>query len=428
MNHNVRTFQCLMATIMIVVSICTIAAAEEKAPIPNQVAQQQALALIKEIYGSDFEAAKSNEQKTVLAKKLIARAAESQDLTNKYSLLRVAKDVAVSGCDVATALMTVDEIAKSFQVDALMMKASVLYSLTKVARTPGEHKAIAQQAMEMIDIAIDRDDYDTTMKLVQMALSEARQDRDMELAKSIVVRLKSLREMAEAFKKVKMARSALQSNPDDPDANLVVGKYLCLIKGDWAKGLPLLVQGGDVTLKAMAQKDLAGASTAMGQMQIGDGWWDVAENEEADSGEGYRKRARYWYRQAQPELTGLMKDKVDLRLTRISFVSDAPLEELEARDLIDELVGSTWEVRWSNGVLLTNMSFAKDGSWVASIRYNLNQPSKMLEGNWTIIGQSVIVNRPASFHVYERNNTHITVKNIAQGKGVTATGILKKAP
>ena len=113
---------------------------DAKMPVPTAPAQQKALSLIREVYGPEWDAAKTNEQKQALAKKLLTKAGESQDLTNKYVLLRVARDIATSGGDGLTAYWAIDEMARLFQVDAVIMKADVLYAGAKKARLPADHR------------------------------------------------------------------------------------------------------------------------------------------------------------------------------------------------------------------------------------------------------------------------------------------------
>jgi len=75
------------------------------------------------------------------------------------------------------------------------------------------------------------------------------------------------------FERAKQANTTLAKKPDDPEANFTAGKYLCLVKGDWDKGLPLLAKGSDAKLKELAQKELAGPKDAAEQAAVGDGWW-----------------------------------------------------------------------------------------------------------------------------------------------------------
>ena len=131
-------------------------------------------------------------------------------------------------------------------------------------------------------------------------------------------------ELAKAYEDVKTARVKLAKTPDDPEANLVAGKYLCFVKGDWENGLPMLAFGKDDALKALAAKDLAGVESSSDRAKLGDGWWDLAEKQSGTAKRQLQARAVYWYRQALPGLTGLAKDKVEKRAELVK--ADPPLQ------------------------------------------------------------------------------------------------------
>ena len=49
----------------------------------------------------------------------------------------------------------------------------------------------------------------------------------------------------------------LETNSNDADANLALGRFYALARGDWDRGLPLLAKGNDAPLKSLATADLA---------------------------------------------------------------------------------------------------------------------------------------------------------------------------
>ena len=110
-------------------------------------------------------------------------------------------------------------------------------------------------------------------------------------------------ESEKAYADTQEATATLKEKPDDPEANLALGKYRCFNRGDWDKGLPMLAKGDDGKLKALAEKDIAGAASAKEQAKLADAWWNVS-----------RGRAIYWYEQALPGLAGLEKDRVEKRI------------------------------------------------------------------------------------------------------------------
>ena len=80
----------------------------------------------------------------------------------------------------------------------------------------------------------------------------------------------------------------------------MLGKYLCFAKDDWEKGLPMLALSSNASLKALAEKDLQGAATALGRVRLGDAWWPLHG----------KQRAAYWYEKAMPGLEKLERDRL----------------------------------------------------------------------------------------------------------------------
>lgn len=99
----------------------------------------------------------------------------------------------------------------------------------------------------------------------------------------------------------------------------------------------MLALGSDAKLKDLASKDLAEPSAAADQVEIGDGWWELAENENRISKAELQKRAGYWYQIALPNLTGLTKVRVEKRLgdvkpTEVSKV-EKPIEKVKTTEV-----------------------------------------------------------------------------------------------
>jgi hypothetical protein len=305
---------------------CPLALCAQKLRVPSDDALKGPLNLIKEVYGEEHANAKTNEQLQVLAKKLFSGASKTDDPIERFALLRVAQDIAAQGCDGQTAFQIIDEMDTTYQVDAVAMKASVLHSLTKKARLPADHKSIAERALALVDLALARDDFETSGKLAEMALSEARKLRDADYVKSVDARSKEIEALGRAFLEMKAKAARLEEAPTDPEANLAVGRYLCLVKGDWENGLPMLALGSDAALKAVAARDLKGAESAEEQAARGDAWWALAATREGPEKEALMLRAGSWYRAAQVGVSGLVKVKIAKRLEEIDVERIAELQ------------------------------------------------------------------------------------------------------
>lgn len=296
--------------------------AAKKAPIPADAAQAEATKLIKEVYGDEWAKAKTATQKQALAKKLLGKANDSKDEpASRFVLLRLAKDIATQAADGQTAFQAIDAMAETFQIDATEMKVVVLTKFASLAKTTAQHKSVAEQALELVSQSISQDNFAVADQLGQLALGEARKAREKELIAQAQGRIAEIAELVKAYEDVKAAKVTLEKTPDDPEANLTVGKYLCFVKGDWDRGLPMLALGKDDALKALAQQELQGAVSSKEQAKLGDGWWSLAEEQEGTAKKQIRERAGYWYQKALPGLSGLMKDKVEKRIGMASQYS-----------------------------------------------------------------------------------------------------------
>ncbi len=300
-----------------------VAAPQKKSPPPDEATQATALKLAKEVYGEAWTAAKIPSQKRELAQKLLHGADESEnDLPSRYILLKLARDAATQAADGLLAFEAIDKMAEQFQVDDIQMKLNVLTTFSKRAKSPADHKSLGEQAAGLVDGAIAHDNIDVAVKLCELALPEARALRDADLLREVKSRSEQCRALAKASQEMKEAAAVLDKKPDDPLANLTVGKYYCFQIGDWEKGLPMLALGKDETLKALAAQEIGGITKADDQVKVGDGWWNLAEKEQGKVQVNLRGRADYWYQQALPELSGLAKAKLEKRIKEYEAASE----------------------------------------------------------------------------------------------------------
>ncbi len=138
-----------------------------------------------------------------------------------------------------------------------------------------------------------------TAKSLAQALQVLAADTKKEL---LIHRAAFLRDEAALFLdrlgRVLPHREALKANPDDPRANLEVGKYDCLVRNDWASGRPALARGSDPSLKALAALEEGLPVAAPDQAKLGDAWWDYAAKVPREDALPAMHRAKYWYLKA----------------------------------------------------------------------------------------------------------------------------------
>jgi hypothetical protein len=302
-----------------------------KAPIPAGHELSKALALVKEVYGDKYAEAKTPEAKRVLAETLLEKVPGTTTPVNRCALLQVARDIAVAAGDGKTAYRAIELLDEFFCVDAMKMKAAALHSFSEQAGTNAEHLSVTEQAILLAEAAVASDDFAIAAKLANLAFDGARKGRSSTLLKQVTESRERLESLAKAYEKVAPELAVLKDRPDDADANLVVGTYRCFMKGEWDTGLPMLALGSDAKLKDLAIEDLRRPSSPAEKAALGDRWWDFASAAGAPVQSGAQDRALLWYREALPGLSGLMKDKIEKRL---SVSDNGNAEEPKAFDVL----------------------------------------------------------------------------------------------
>ncbi len=289
-----------------------------RAAVPPAARLRSAEQLIREINKDDF-AKQSADGGKVLAQKLLQQASDAKDdLAAQYVLLRESGAAAAQSGDFDTALNAIDALAKTFDVDGHAMKADALSKAGTAVKTPEDAKAFAIAALAAIDDAIAADNYSSAIKMLSVAEAAARQSQKAPLAARVQARSKDARALQNAFVTVKAAQQTLKSKPDDPDANLLVGRFLSFDKGEWKPGLPFLAKGSDAKLKELASRELAGDTNA-DALALGTAWHDLAEKEKQPAVKNTMlERERFWYTSALPKLEGLNKVKIQKRLEELA--------------------------------------------------------------------------------------------------------------
>ena len=277
-------------------------------PVPDEKAVEKANGVIAEIYPGDAKPA------TMLKD---ARATKS-DPTGRYALLLLARNRAADQRDVETALAAVDDLANWYAVDRLTLRGEVVVRLGRAATLPSQYEKVAELALALIDDAIKTDQFDAAAKLCTLADAAARRSQKVDRIKQVVKRTEQVKSLQTRFAEVEQAVGRLKNNADDAEAKLTVGHYRALVQGRWEEGLPLLAQGSDAKLKQLAELDLKNPTASDQQVELADAWLDLAEaTEEGITKSNLQDRARYWYQRALPQLAGLVRRKVEVRLKEL---------------------------------------------------------------------------------------------------------------
>lgn len=293
-------------------------------PVPDEASLATSRELLKELFKKQVEEARTPEQRAKVVPLLLAEAPKVEANPSDYfELLRIVRDMAAAGGDAASALKAVDLLEQKFQIDALAMRLKLLEDSLKAARSANASATLAttlaQTAKEVMLAAIDRDDYVSALKAYQQLFEYTKLKGDRAEIQRVTQTKPVLETAQKAFAGVPDAIKRLDTDPNDAAANEMVGRYLCLVKGRWHDGLPLLVRGADVNLRVVATIDLESDRTPQQTVSLADKYWEMADDFKQPQTRNLHLRAIHCYQQAAAQLAGgLEKVKAQKRLEEAS--------------------------------------------------------------------------------------------------------------
>lgn len=292
-----------------------------RAAVPDEAKLAEADKLIKELFKVEYTAALKGKPpaRLILANKLLQKAAETKDdLAARFVLLREARDLAAQAGDTALTLGAVEELVRTYAVDALDMKSAALTAASKAALTPTASKTLADGLLVLVEEALNADKFDMAGPLLTLAEAASRRAQVPALVTQVQARTKEVQQLQIEHEAAQAARAVLAKDAANAEAHRTVGHYLCFRKGDWDKGLAHLLRGPDAALAGLAKRDLGRPPASAAQVELADAWWDLAEKLKGPHETPLKGRAEFWYRQALPGLTGLTQTRVEQRLKALA--------------------------------------------------------------------------------------------------------------
>jgi len=294
-----------------------------KQPIPSPEEIVRGEAMVRQTYEAELAKATTVADKQKLALRWMDEAAGTTDDPGaRFALLKLAQQIGLEIGDPELILRAIDEAGKYFEFDVSSAKQAALQKAARQSRPPGQAKLFAEKCALLMHQAIKQENFSWAFECGRAAYIAAKQANDSTLLKSLAAEGQRLLALRAEYEKVQEAQKRLAQQPEDPEVNRLVGRYLCLVQENWAKGLPHLARSNDPDLKPAAEKDLAQPTDVRGQIDLADLWWDLAQKQPGPEKEALQRRAAWWYRQALPQATGLDKTKAAVRLAEVSGKSE----------------------------------------------------------------------------------------------------------
>ncbi|OAI55138.1 hypothetical protein AYO44_00030 [Planctomycetaceae bacterium SCGC AG-212-F19] len=288
----------------------------KKPATPDPAKQAEAEKVIKDNFKAEY-ARKKPAEMAEFAGKLLQEGLDTKDNpAARYVLFREARDLAVQGGDLDTALRAVEELEKNYAVPATALKLETLEKANRPGAPAATIRSILETSLGLADDLVEADEYDAALQALGVARAAAARTSNS-LASQINLRVREVAEMQKEYAAAKPAAETLVKMPDDPDASYKWGRFLALYKAAWNKGLPLLAQSNDAKWNPLAERESKATEAAL-QLELGNTYWDLAETEKAAVPKKHLyAHAKDWYDKALGELTGIDKSTVERKLKTI---------------------------------------------------------------------------------------------------------------
>jgi serine/threonine protein kinase len=272
-------------------------------PVPPDEKVAKVIATFREAYEDQYASAKETGRYSALTGRLETVLDETQDPAQRYALLVEAEELGVTARDLGRAMGFLDKRIEAYEVDPALLRLALIkkFATQKKAQPTQE---LFDDSLRVASQAVDRDDFEVAQAAGQLAISTAKALDRVDKSKSAKQKpargvvpaagknqtkdateiLNTIRSQKKLFDAYEAAIERLADEPDAEDANAVVGRYLCLTKRDWNKGLPSLAKGPDDQLRKLAQRELAvqASGDVSGALEAAGAWWDFMESKTAD--------------------------------------------------------------------------------------------------------------------------------------------------
>ena len=206
---------------------------------PSKAEQTRIAKQVEEVYNVSGPSAKDPAK----AQQLYDVAAKSgSSPAERYVILLKGADIAAAAGDWNLAQTGIDTLEGNYQIDALALKQNLLEEFVDVAK-PDQVGSVLTTAEQLVDQAIAADRYDIALMLARTASHAAAKSQiptRQEIEDRLSRRRHEIRLIEPIYASATKAQQTLDKNPADEEANLAVGRWLCLYKGDWSTGLSRL--------------------------------------------------------------------------------------------------------------------------------------------------------------------------------------------
>lgn len=307
----------------------------KKSPKPSDADLKAANAKLDEVYGDRIRKARTFEEKSAIARSILdAAQSETSGSPIKFAMLDRAGQLAVEAAFPQLADEAFNALGAAFDVDLLSRRADAVETWTLIAvkelkgqQETSMQRVLAQRAADLGGQAWLQKRYRLAAAMLTRAeqLRDAAGDRDV--ARRFTQKKALARSLAARSDKADALDRELQSDPDNPNANLALGLAYAEARR-WDRACDCFAKGSDQTLKQLTLEARRLESGADGAVAAGNLWWDAAASAAKDRRDWMRQRAVAYYESVVGRLQGLQRHLVASRMKTVGPVGFTPPEPI----------------------------------------------------------------------------------------------------
>lgn len=317
----------LLVLLLSVVSTAAYGQSSEKPTPPDASQQKMQLREVGKVF--DLEKRRSVVERAELAKQLGKIAEETSDNPpQRFVLFDLARQNAADSGAIVDALTIVDRLETEYAFEGSSMRADSLERAAEATGIPLPAKRpLLAIGESIVQRSVQHENFAAALSAADQLQQLARRLRDREATTKWAAERRELQRLKAASVHLAAAREKLRRAPNDGRALREVGLFLAFGSGDFTKAWDHLARCDLTSLSNAAKREQQGASNADAQFQLGEFWWEAAEQlSDSPYRDPMLARAAAWYEAAAPDLAILSRAKAVRRVGDIAKLGIEPAE------------------------------------------------------------------------------------------------------
>ncbi len=318
-SHCLGAPICWLLTVMVMSNVAVSRAQTERPAVPTAARQREIAKVLDETFDLPKVTGAPKQQQAL---KKILKAADDSNFSSdeKYVAWMTVVKLAQAQGDFASWWTAVKSLGTAFTGEAPVDRLPYFLAYLEAAKVSAHFKGTAgEEIVSLAQQLANLENYADADRVLSAAEQGAMRVNAASAVRQALskARQQLLDEQTE-WKGVQAAITKLKTQPKDPAANQIVGRWYAVRKRDWKQGLPHLALSDLPLWSGAAKAELGNPDDPVAEVGVGDRWWEIAQKEMGANKESLLLHVAEWYDRAAPNITSsVQKQLVAKRLAEI---------------------------------------------------------------------------------------------------------------